>query len=188
MTLLLGLDEITHAKTLEICLILKYSKSSTLHDTWHSLSPFFFLIFQSLSSFSFVSSCLHLLFPLLLLFTFFLLFFLHVIIYWFISTHPTRLLTLFHCDEYGKGQHKHLDRSWSSTFGNPSAWLMESRTAFSHTTAPFSAHTPLLSHAYPIWSSFSAENPLLLHIFVLKSPPDFVLNLSLVVWEQSFQG
>ena len=69
MTLLLGLDEITHAKTLEVCLILKYSKSSTLHDLHYHL--FSSSSSQSLPSFSFVSSCLHLLFPLPLLFTFF---------------------------------------------------------------------------------------------------------------------
>ena len=53
-----------------------------------------------------------------------------------------------------------------------------SRTAFSPTSAPSSAHAPLLPRACPIWSSLLAENSLLLHIFVL--------NLSLVVWEQSF--
>lgn len=38
----------------------------------------------------------------------FLLFFLLVIICWFISTHPTRLLPLFHRDEYGKDQDRPL--------------------------------------------------------------------------------
>lgn len=150
------------------------------YSSWPSLSSFFFLIFP-IFTFIFFCCILSSSFPSpspLHFLPAFLLFFLLVIICWFISTHPTRLLTLFHCDEYGKDQDKPLAGNWSSTFGNPSAWLTGSRTAFSPTSAPSSAHAPLLPRTCPIWSSLLAENPLLPHIFVL--------NLSLVVWEQSF--
>lgn len=109
------------------------------YSSWPSSSSFFFLIFpiftfiffcSILSSSSFPSpSPLHFI-------PAFLLFFL-LVICWFISTHPTRLLTLFHCDEYGKDQDKPLDGNWSSTFGNPSSRLTGPER-------PFLPHQPRL--------------------------------------------
>lgn len=183
MTLLLELDEITHAKTLEVCLILKYSKSSTLHDLPHHL--FSSSSSQSLPSFSFASSCLHLLsspaplhfLPISSSSSF-------LAICWFISTHPTRLLTVSLWRVWERSGRtslwwkliKHFRKIHPHGWGGPERpFLMHQPRLSAHARlllpVCYHAHARLLPRACPIWSSLSAGNPFAPPHFSCKSQP-----------------
>ena len=182
MRLLWGLDEVTHAKTLEVCLILKYSKSPTLHEPRYHLFPFFifpifififififfcFILSSSSSSSSSPPYLLH----------FFLpsssspfSYYYYLLVYFYpFKSHPTRLLTQLHYDEHRKDQDKHLDGC--STFGNPPAWLTGARTTSSHTISPvFCIHPFAITHVANLISL--RRNPFALPLFCSKSQPE----------------
>lgn len=142
------------------------------YSSWPSSSSFFFLIFpiftfiffcSILSSSSFPSpSPLHFI-------PAFLLFFL-LVICWFISTHPTRLLTLFHCDEYGKDQDKPLDGNDQALLEiHPHGWRVQNGV-FSHISPVFCA-CPSVTTRMPHLIFSTGRKPFAPPHFCSKSQP-----------------